>query len=64
MSDIAVRSAGQAVSKGSLTEDWLALVFGALVFALSLFTLSGIDLLGWAVTTSVCVDISTAPAAS
>ncbi|HEU0148702.1 MAG TPA: putative sulfate exporter family transporter, partial [Bradyrhizobium sp.] len=60
MSDIAVGSAGQAVSKSSLTEDWLALAIGVLVFALSLFSLGGIDLLGWAVTTSVYTDITTA----
>jgi hypothetical protein len=60
MSDIAVRSAREAVSKGSLTEDWLALAVGVLVFALSLFSLGGIDLLGWAVTTSVYTDVATA----
>ena len=53
MSDVAISSAKQAVTKGNLTEDWLALVIGVLVFALSLFSLGGIDLLGWAVTTSV-----------
>ena len=60
MSDIAVRSAREAVSKGSLTDDWLALAVGVLVFALSLFSLGGIDLLGWAVTTSVYTDVATA----
>jgi hypothetical protein len=60
MSDIAVRSAREAVSKGSLTEDWLAIAVGVLVFALSLSGLGGIDLLGWAVTTSVYTDVATA----
>jgi uncharacterized membrane protein YadS len=60
MSDIAVRSAGEAVSKDRLTEDWLAVVIGVLVFALALFSLSGTDLLGWAVTTSVYTDITKA----
>jgi hypothetical protein len=60
MSDIAVRSAGEAVSKDRLTEDWLAVVIGVLVFALALFSLSGTDLLGWAVTTSVYTDVTKA----
>jgi len=60
VSDIAVRSAGEAVSKDRLTEDWLAVVIGVLVFALALFSLSGTDVLGWAVTTSVYTDITMA----
>src|SRR4051794_444339 len=60
MSDIAVRPATGVISKGSLTEDWLALVIGVLVFALSLFSLGGFDLLGWAVTTSVYNDLGKA----
>src|SRR5579872_472559 len=36
-----------------LTEDWLAVYIGLFVFVLSLALLFGIDLLGWAVTTSV-----------
>ena len=36
-----------------LSEDWLALCIGLLVFILSLGLLFGTDLLGWAVTTSV-----------
>jgi len=36
-----------------LTEDWLAVCVGLFVFVLSLALLFGIDLLGWAVTTSV-----------
>jgi uncharacterized membrane protein YadS len=60
MTDIAVRSAGEAVSRERLTEDWLAVAIGVLVFALALFSLSGIDLLGWAVTTSVYTDITAA----
>jgi uncharacterized membrane protein YadS len=60
MSDIAVKSAATAASKESLNEDWLAVIIGVLVFALALFGLSGHDLLGWAVTTSVYTDITTA----
>jgi uncharacterized membrane protein YadS len=43
-----------------LSEDWLAVVIGVLVFALALFSLTGRDLLGWAVTTSVYTDITMA----
>ncbi len=60
MSDIAVKSATAASSKEKWTEDWLSVVIGLLVFALALFTLSGIDLLGWAVTTSVYTNLATA----
>src|SRR5690349_1484356 len=60
MSDIAVKTAGEAVVKGNLSEDWLSVVIGLLVFALALFSLGGIDLLGWAVTTSVYTNVTTA----
>src|SRR5207245_7630260 len=40
-----------AIVKAS--EDWWALWIGLLVFALSLCTLAGADLLGWGVTTQV-----------
>ncbi|WP_159008306.1 putative sulfate exporter family transporter [Bradyrhizobium sp. S69] len=43
-----------------MNEDWLALVIGLLVFAASLFSIAGTDLLGWAVTTSVYTDVTTA----
>ena len=36
-----------------LSEDWLAMCIGLLVFALSLALLFGVDLLGWGITTSV-----------
>ena len=39
-----------------LTEDWLSLGIGLLVFALALASLAGSDLLGWAVTTSIWTD--------
>src|SRR5690242_5504458 len=60
MSDIAVKSVSAAAVKQSLNEDWLSVVIGVLVFALALFSLGGIDLLGWAVTTSVYTNITTA----
>jgi uncharacterized membrane protein YadS len=46
--------------RARLNEDWLALVIGLLVFAASLFSLAGTDLLGCAVTTSVYIDVTTA----
>jgi len=45
-----------ATAKGGLSEDWLAVVIGMGVFALALVSLSGIDVLGWAVTTHVYTD--------
>src|SRR5579859_3375248 len=42
----------QATPRG-MSEDWLAVCIGLLVFVLSLGILFGADLLGWAVTTSV-----------
>ncbi len=39
-----------------LTEDWLAVWIGLLVFALSAATMFGVDLLGWSVTSKVWVD--------
>ena len=60
MSDIAVKSATKAAHTENLSEDWLSAAIGVLVFALALFSLSGTDLLGWAVTTSVYTNIGTA----
>ena len=60
MSDIAVKVSEPIALKARLNEDWLALVIGLLVFALALFSLSGSDLLGWAVNTSVYTDVTTA----
>lgn len=41
------------IAQSRVTEDWLAVWIGLFVFALSLSLLVKIDLLGWAVTTSV-----------
>jgi uncharacterized membrane protein YadS len=60
MSDIAVKTSDHVVAKDRLTEDWLSVVIGVLVFALSLFSLSGTDLLGWAITTSVYTNLTQA----
>ena len=43
-----------------ISEDWLSVWIGLLVFVLSLGVLVGADLLGWVVTTSVWTDLSKA----
>jgi uncharacterized membrane protein YadS len=43
-----------------ISEDWLSLWIGLLIFVLSLGLLVGMDLLGWAVTTSVWTHLSKA----
>ena len=49
----------EASEKG-LSEDWLSLIIGLLVFVLALGQVVDLDLLGWVVTTSVWTDLSTA----
>ena len=49
-----------AAARSVLTEDWLAVVMGLLVFALAVGVYLGYDFLGWAVTTSVWTDFSKA----
>jgi uncharacterized membrane protein YadS len=43
-----------------ISEDWLALAIGLLIFALALFSLGGTDLLGWVVSSAVWADPSVA----
>ena len=43
-----------------ITEDWLSVWIGLLVFVLALGVLAGVDILGWVVTTGVWTDISKA----
>ena len=43
-----------------LSEDWLSLIIGLIVFSLSLGLVAGVDVLGWIVTTSVWTDPSKA----
>src|SRR5215468_9326501 len=48
-----------AVARGAqleLSEDWLAVIIGIAIFALSLVGAAGPDLLGWVVTTAVWTD--------
>lgn len=60
MSDIAVKVSEPVALKARLNEDWLAVAIGLFVFALALFSVSGIDLLGWVVTTSVYTNLGNA----
>src|SRR6266481_1958232 len=60
MSDIAVKASDRIVAKDRLTEDWLSVAIGVLVFALALFSLSGTDLLGWAATISAYCNLASA----
>jgi uncharacterized membrane protein YadS len=45
---------------GWLSEDWLSLAIGLVVFGIALVGLSGTDLLGWVVATSVWTNLGTA----
>src|SRR5450631_4669800 len=60
MSDVAIKLSEPVALKARLNEDWLAVVIGLLVFGLALVSVSGTDLLGWAVTTSVYTDLAKA----
>src|SRR6202042_3983101 len=60
MSDIAIKVSEPLTLRTQLTEDWLAVVIGLLVFGAALVSVSGTDLLGWAVTTSVYTDLAQA----
>ena len=41
-----------------MSEDWLSVWIGLLIFVLSLGLLVGVDILGWVVTTGVWTDLS------
>src|SRR3954447_7089771 len=43
-----------------ISEDWLALIIGLLIFVLALAALANLDLLGWVVTTSVWISLGQA----
>src|ERR1700747_2203229 len=60
MSDIAIKASEPLTLRAQLTEDWLAVVIGLLVFGAALVSISGTDVLGWAVTTSVYTDLTKA----
>lgn len=56
----AADSSSEAGTAPTLSEDWLSVVIGLAIFALALVSISGTDLLGWVVTTSVWADPSKA----
>src|SRR5258708_39395621 len=60
MSGLAIKASERVALKALLNEDWLAVVIGLVVFAAALVSISGTDLLGWAVTTSVYTDLAKA----
>ena len=47
-------------TKPGMSEDWLAVWIGFLVFVLALGTLVGVDLLGWVVSTSIWAELAKA----
>jgi len=49
-----------AEEKAGLSEDWLAVWGGLIIFALSLGVLGGVDLLGWGVKTQVWLQLPNA----
>jgi uncharacterized membrane protein YadS len=51
------RRADNVETAPRISEDWLSLIVGLLIFALALAGLANVDLLGWAVTTLVWTDI-------
>src|SRR4029077_18006272 len=53
---------GELMDQGTrgLSEDWLSVWIGLLVFVLALAMLGGADILGWVVTASVWTDVSKA----
>ena len=58
--DTAALGASATERPASITDDWLALAIGLLIFVLALAGLGGGDLLGWVVSTSVWTDPGTA----
>ena len=49
-------SASATETRPAISEDWLSVVIGLLVFTLALAGLAGTDLIGWVVSTSVWID--------
>src|SRR5476649_266981 len=54
------RRADNVETAPRISEDWLSLVAGLLIFGLALAGFANVDLLGWAVTTSVWTDVGKA----
>src|ERR1700731_4396140 len=53
-----------ATSAAALSEDWLAVWIGLLIFVLALVGIGKFDLLGWSVSTSIWTNLSVALGAS
>ncbi|MFT4119186.1 putative sulfate exporter family transporter [Bradyrhizobium sp.] len=58
--DISATIPQSASLRAQINEDWLAVIIGLLVFGLAFLSLAGIDILGWAVTTTVYTDVTKA----
>src|SRR5665213_100890 len=54
------RRADNVETSPRISEDWLSLIVGLLIFALALAGIANVDLLGWAISTSVWTDIGKA----
>src|SRR3954462_2533797 len=57
---IGERRADNVALAPRISEDWLSLIIGLLIFALALAGLANINLLGWVVTTSVWTNLGQA----
>lgn len=60
MSQEALQLSKSGEGKGLISEDWLSLILGLIIFGLSLGSFQGIDILGWGAKTGVWVDPSKA----
>jgi hypothetical protein len=57
---ISERRADNVALAPRISEDWLSLIIGLLIFALALAGLANVNLLGWVVTTSVWTNLGQA----
>ena len=57
---IGERRADNVALAPRISEDWLSLIIGLLIFALALAGLANTNLLGWVVTTSVWTNLGQA----
>ena len=57
---ISERRADNVALAPRISEDWLSLIIGLLIFALALAGLANVNLLGWVVTTSVWINLGQA----
>lgn len=56
MSQAVVQNYQSNAGGGRISEDWLALILGLIIFGLSLGSFKGVDILGWAAKTGVWVN--------